>query len=513
MGGAAVNYPLSDKLFPALLGAGAFACLYACGRYNYLLFHTLTELFTVLTSLVIFVLVWHARRIQENQPLLLLGIASLFIAALDLLHALTYEGMGIFPGNYTVLSAQFRLAFRYLTAFSLLAAPLFTVRKVPVGRTAAVYSAVTAALAFAVFSGRFPDCSAGGTGSASFRSCGGYALSLLFLAAFALLYSRRAFFDRGFFRPLAWAILVSGAAEFSFARHGEVPGHILYFASAVLLYRAIVLTWVAEPSQLLYRDFAQNTEFLRKTREELEAKVRERTADLDRAKRLSDIGALAATVAHELRNPLTAIGLAARNIKRKAPSPDLARHLANIDKKVSESNQIINNLLFYSRLKPPQHESVDIFRELTDCVEDLRENCGWGLTVNTDFDALRNVALEADPVQLREVVNNVLNNARDAAPPVGGMVRVEGLRCGGYVVVTIRDNGAGLDAATLSKAFDPFFTTKAKGTGLGLAVCRQIAAFHGGSIEIYGAPGAGASVILTLPERKPEAARPAPDPA
>ncbi|MBI4351755.1 MAG: hypothetical protein HY550_09965 [Elusimicrobia bacterium] len=355
---------------------------------------------------------------------------------------------------------------------------------------------------------------AGARGARPPELLGALAALVLFLLAWNA--RRRASSGRGVFFSLAGAALAFLAAELCFTRYAGAcggaagDGRLLQLAATLLLCRALALTGAAGPSRPPSGGGAPDSGSPLKTREEREAPARGGTADLERSKRLSDIGTLASTVAHELRNPLTAIRVAARNIKKKAPDPGLARHLASIDRKIAESSQIIDNLLFYSRLRPPQHESVDIFRELSDCVEDLRESCGWGIAVTGDFDALKGARLEADPVQLREVLNNVLNNARDAAPPAGGKVLVEGLRRGGRVVVTVRDNGPGLDGETLAKAFDPFFTTKAKGTGLGLTVCREIAAFHGGSIKMRSAPGAGTAVVVSLPERRtgPAAAPP-----
>jgi PAS domain S-box-containing protein len=224
--------------------------------------------------------------------------------------------------------------------------------------------------------------------------------------------------------------------------------------------------------------------------------------ELERAKRLSDIGTLAATVAHELRNPLATIGMAAVNIKRKAKNPDLDRHLANIDKKIFESNQIINNLLFYSRLKPPHYERVGIHDILEESIEAAGERFAGNICLDRNISGLREVFVEADPIQLKEVLNNILNNAADAIHDGGGKIEVSGARENGFVRIAVKDSGMGIDKDTLERVFDPFFTTKAKGTGLGLSVCRQIMAFHGGSIELRSVPGGGTAANMLLPVKR-----------
>jgi len=224
-------------------------------------------------------------------------------------------------------------------------------------------------------------------------------------------------------------------------------------------------------------------------------------AELERARRLSDIGTLAATVAHELRNPLATIGMAASNIKRKASNPDLEKHLVNIDRKVFESNQIINNLLFYSRIKKPHYGEVSLHEVLAESAEGAaRAHGAVELAVKTA--GLEDYFLEADPVQVREVANNLLDNACDAVAPRGGRIEVTGAAGADFVEFTVSDNGRGVEDAVLARVFDPFFTTKAKGTGLGLAVCRQIVDFHGGAINMTSVPEKGSAVTVRLPRKR-----------
>jgi signal transduction histidine kinase len=489
---------------PALAWLALATALYIASLYNYLLFHSLVELFTALTAFVVFVLAWHTRRILDSQPLLFLGISSLFTASLGVLHTLAYKGMGVFLGYDANLPTELWIALRYLAALSFLAAPFFAGRRVETGRTVAAYAAVTAGLLLLIFTGRFPDCYRDGSGLTHFKVYSEYLICLLFLAAFFLLRRRRYVFDPEVQRLLEASALVSVAAELAFTRYVSVfgpanlLGHFLLLGSVALLYRALVVTGVTEPARLLFRALSLDGEALRRNRDELALQVRERSDELERAKRLSDIGVLASTVAHELRNPLAAIDLAARNVRRKAPDRALTGHLDTIEKKVLESNQIINNLLFYSRLRPPHFESVDLPALLEETLDTLKE-CRAGAVLRVIPGTLAGVRLKADPLQLREVFNNLLNNACDALPDKGGKVEISGTEDVEHVTVTVRDNGCGIAEGDLPRVFDPFFTTKAKGTGLGLSVCRQIVDFHGGAIAVSSEPGKGTAVTIRLP--------------
>lgn len=238
----------------------------------------------------------------------------------------------------------------------------------------------------------------------------------------------------------------------------------------------------------------------RKEAEEELAKTQMQLAD---AKRLSDIGTLAATVAHELRNPLAAIQMASYNIKRKAQNPILDKHLLTIENKVNESEQIISNLLFYSRLKPPRYEDVGVYKIIDECVTHARNRFAKEkVSLQVNINALKQIHIEADPLQLKEVFGNILNNAYESQTKEEKRVEIKAESAGGYIKVMVQDHGEGIDKHNLERVFDPFFTTKARGTGLGLTVCKQIINFHGGSIDIASEKDKGTLVSIQLPVKK-----------
>src|SRR5512143_1164401 len=176
------------SVIPGLLIAGA---LYASSLYSYLLFHSLLELFNVLTAFVIFILAWHTRRIQDNRFLLFIGISSLSSGTLDLAHALSYKGMGIFTGYSADLPTKLWIAFRYVASLSFLAAPFFLKRAFPAGKVLGAYGLLTVVLLTAIFSGRFPSCFVEGSGLTTFKIASEYVIALFFLASLALLFRRR----------------------------------------------------------------------------------------------------------------------------------------------------------------------------------------------------------------------------------------------------------------------------------------------------------------------------------
>ncbi len=249
-------------------------------------------------------------------------------------------------------------------------------------------------------------------------------------------------------------------------------------------------------------------EILKRDKDALEKLVKERSQDLidshmqlERAKRLSDIGTLAATVAHELRNPLAAMSMSTAIIKRD-PSKDMVeRQLKNVEKMIWESNQIIDNLLSYSRLRSPRYEICELHAILMECLEiHKQQHTKKKILFKTHLDPEANMTM-ADPIQMREVFNNLLNNASDAVPAVEGQIEIQVHDVGDDIEIIIGDNGPGIDVKIVDKVFDPFFSTKTKGTGLGLSVCKQIVNMHDGEIEMRSKPALGTSVIVRLPKK------------
>ncbi len=221
---------------------------------------------------------------------------------------------------------------------------------------------------------------------------------------------------------------------------------------------------------------------------------------LEKARRLADIGELAATVAHELRNPLAAITIAAAAMRRKAGAT-IETYVATIEKKVRESDRIINNLLFYSRLKSPRLERVDLCAALNEVAAEMRskETSGKHFVVVCKDAAARGLVIEADPTQITEMMSNLLNNAYDAISN-GGTIEIETERDGGgHALIRVKDNGIGIASEDLVKIWRPFYSTKSKGTGLGLAVVNQIVTLHGGTVRVDSEPNKGTTVTVRLP--------------
>ena len=254
----------------------------------------------------------------------------------------------------------------------------------------------------------------------------------------------------------------------------------------------------------------KNTEaVLRHDKESSESLTKERTEqllqaqkELADAKHLSEIGSLAATIAHELRNPLAAIRTATYNIGKKSRNRSLESHLSNIEKKVLESNQIINNLLSYARIKVPHFEDVKICKIIKECVAAAKDRYyKWNVKVTKKCACTQKDIVRADSYQMRELFNNILNNCYESFPGKKGklFIRADYQKLTGYFTVSFTDNGIGISPEDLEKIAQPFFTTKSKGTGLGLTVCHQLVNLHEGVINFQSEVGKGTKVTVTLP--------------
>ncbi|HUF46864.1 MAG TPA: ATP-binding protein [Vicinamibacterales bacterium] len=230
---------------------------------------------------------------------------------------------------------------------------------------------------------------------------------------------------------------------------------------------------------------------------------RERKQAQARVHQLAAAGQLAAAMAHEIRNPLSAIraGLQYVATVPEVPAGD-QELLAEVVVDLDRINRTISQVLGYSRPRDLQVETLDLVpivrHALTLLGPHLRHN---RIEVALDLpDTSRHV--RADPHELQQVLVNVLLNACEACPS-GGRIRVAIAGAGdivpGGVAVVIADTGRGMTGEELARAFEPFFTTREQGTGLGLATCRQVMTRHGGDIRLASEKGRGTVATIVLP--------------
>ncbi|MBJ6761992.1 HAMP domain-containing protein [Myxococcaceae bacterium JPH2] len=237
-----------------------------------------------------------------------------------------------------------------------------------------------------------------------------------------------------------------------------------------------------------------------------EAQIKAQAEALMRAEQLAAVGRISAQIVHEVRNPLSSIGLnvellqdALAEARFPAETGSEARDLlAAVTGEVDRLTEVTEQYLRMARPPRPDLEPEDITQVLNGVLEFTREELARaGVEVVRDFTPDTPRVL-ADEGQLRQVFLNLLRNSREAMPE-GGRLRVATLPRERDVEVTVQDTGGGMTAEVRQHLFEPFFTTKEGGTGLGLAVSQQILQAHGGSLSCQSIPGQGTTFVLRLP--------------
>jgi two-component system, NtrC family, sensor histidine kinase HydH len=231
-------------------------------------------------------------------------------------------------------------------------------------------------------------------------------------------------------------------------------------------------------------------------RQDLEAKNRT-------AERLATIGQFAAGIGHELRNPLsvveTSVFLLRQHFQQQPgePDPKVKRHLDKIAMEVKRSTATIDDLLELARNRPPRRRSTSLRALLEGAVAAAH----LPATIEVEIAAAPSDASLMDPDQISRVLTNLLLNASQAMDGKG-RIWMEASRVNGEAKIRVRDSGPGIPVEIRPRIFEALFTTKAKGTGLGLALCRRIVESHGGNVELEPSEG-GATFLVTVPEGDP----------
>jgi PAS domain S-box-containing protein len=219
--------------------------------------------------------------------------------------------------------------------------------------------------------------------------------------------------------------------------------------------------------------------------------------ELINSQSLAAVGELAATVAHEIKNPLAGISGAIQVLREAIPAESGRREIVTeILAQIARLDNTVRDLLTYSRPATPVRQEVELGEMLVRPWALLSQQDGAG-QVRFTVEGAEGIRVPVDPSLFQQVWLNLYQNAVEAMPKGGELsVRVRGA---GPVEVEVRDSGSGIEAGHLAKMFRPFFSTKTRGTGLGLAITKKIVEAHGGSIRVESEPKKGTSVRVEIP--------------
>ncbi|MBU0718046.1 MAG: sensor histidine kinase [Planctomycetes bacterium] len=237
----------------------------------------------------------------------------------------------------------------------------------------------------------------------------------------------------------------------------------------------------------------------------LREELQEKNKELAQRERLAALGEMAAGVAHEIRNPLGAIGLYASLLERDlGDHPQQLGIARRIGVGVRSLESIVGDILAFSGGAEPNSQVVCLGEVLDDVLTHSAPQAQANQVVIEVEPRVRQVELYCDAGQLERAVLNLVFNALDAVE-AGGRVWIhqgEASEENGVFPLVVEDDGPGIDPAVAPRLFHPFFTTKDNGTGLGLAIVHRIAEANGGSIEARNSAGGGAAMVLRIPKAR-----------
>jgi signal transduction histidine kinase len=276
----------------------------------------------------------------------------------------------------------------------------------------------------------------------------------------------------------------------------------------------VALAWGIGLASHYFQAFAAPNLRRKWTQAEVERQVartvsRQRVALED--EKLRSLEELSASIAHEIRNPITAAKSLVQQLGEDPASSENVEYANIALQELDRVEKSISHLLRYAREEEMHPRQMKLVDAVESALETLRERVlSSGVKVKRDFDV--SGELVGDAEQLRRVFINVIGNALDAFAEAKtqspSLVIALGENLGGSEIwARVKDNGPGMDTETQARIFKPFFTSKANGTGLGLAITRKLVDAHGGSIEVTSTPGQGSEFTLHFPKQaqSPEA--------
>ncbi|MBI2220900.1 MAG: HAMP domain-containing protein [Acidobacteria bacterium] len=296
------------------------------------------------------------------------------------------------------------------------------------------------------------------------------------------------------------AVLAAIGLSFALARTVTRPLGVITNAMRELASSGDLTHRIPEPPATAWDD--EDAKLLARTFNTMTASIARFQREAAQRERLSSLGRLSTVIAHEIRNPLMIIKSALRPLKRESATPELRKIGEDIEEEIARLNRIVSDVLDFARPIRFELAPADLNVICQDAARAVwPEGAGQAPDIIVE-PALPIVVTDAE--RLRHALINVLTNARHAAeahatPGRAARVSLTTERRGATARITVRDNGPGITADALPRVFEPFFTTKRTGSGIGLAIARNIIEGLGGTIAVAASGARGTAIAVELP--------------
>lgn len=267
------------NIFKYLILITLSVLLYFISRSNYLLFHNIVEMYSIIIAAGIFIVSWNSRSHSDNNNLVFLGISYIFIGIIDFFHVLSYNGMNIFT-DYSFYANQLWICARIIESISLLIFVLLGFRKIKIPYTLVfvIYSIVTSFFFLSVFVWKtFPVCFIAGQGQTPFKIISEYVICFILLITLILIIKNRKLYDKKLFIQIAGSIVFTILSEFCFTLYTDnfgitnVIGHLFKVISFYLIYQSVIVNTLSRPFDILYGELNVSKEKYQSLSNQLEA--------------------------------------------------------------------------------------------------------------------------------------------------------------------------------------------------------------------------------------------------
>ncbi|MBN1798089.1 MAG: hypothetical protein JW822_05915 [Spirochaetales bacterium] len=474
--------------------------LYVLSYFNYLLFHTTAELFSIIIAAAIFILAWNTKDYSENNDLLFLGIIYLFVGIIDLFHTLTYKGLNLF-GSHVFFATEFWIAARYMESVSLLIFTIFLnrVKRKSCIVIALIYIAVTTVLVMSILVWKiFPVAyiDIQGQGLTEFKIVSEYIIMSILAFSIIILILKRNHINRKLLYYFILFIGITIISEFFFTLYTDVYGiwnffgHYLKIISFYLVYKAIIEYSLKNPYEIIFNELKQH-----------EKQLEEANATKDK---------FFSIISHDLKGVFSGILGFSKYLNQKYAkliNKDRIHFIQLIQSSSEQAYNLLENLLHWAEMQTGKlkvnKEKINI-KIIIEEVSELYTHNAQKKQISMEAKISDDLNVRADRFMIFTVISNLVSNALKFTH-AGGEVAITGYMKNRNIQISVSDTGVGIKTKDMEKLFklDSDYkkkgTEKESGTGLGLILCKEFIDMHHGRIWVESDFGKGTTFNFSIP--------------